>query len=174
MERRSREPRFRVEPEFERTYPRSSALATECVINMGFLADRFGAYVENLVRSCGIPSTAAFNALEIVRGAGEPLAPSTIAARMIVSRGTMTGILDSLERRGLVRRARHGSDGRMRLVEVTAEGSARAQRVLPRLHEAEKRWLDWLSEREQRQLLRLVAALQAHLPTNPDGVEAHR
>lgn len=164
MAQRTGAPRFQVEPDFEQTYPGCSALATECVLNMGYLADRFGAYVEALVRSCGIPSSAAFNALEIVRGTGEPLPPSTIAERMIVSRGTMTGILDSLERRGLIRRARHGADGRMRLVGVTPEGSARALRVLPRLHEAETRWLGSLATSQQRQLLRLVTLLQPHLP----------
>ena len=161
---RAATPRFRVEPEFETTYPGASRLATECVLNTGYIADRFGAYVEALVRRRGIPSMAAFNALEVVRGAGEPLPPSVIAERMVLSRGTMTSILDSLERRGLIRRVRHERDRRMRRVIVTDEGARRALAVLPELHAAEQRWLACLTPNQQRMLLRLVAILEAHLP----------
>jgi hypothetical protein len=38
-------PRFRAEAAFERAYPDASALATECVLNLAFVADRQRAYV---------------------------------------------------------------------------------------------------------------------------------
>ena len=170
MGRRPTQPRFRVEPTFEAEYPGASALATECVINMGFLASRFTAFLEAAIRREGVPSAAAFNVLTILDGAGEPLPPSTIAERMILTRGTITGIVDSLERHGLVRRLRHRGDARMRLVEITAEGQSHVRRIVPWLHDVERRWLDCLTAAEQRQLLRTVAALQANLPGEWDEV----
>ncbi len=158
------EPRISVEEGFEEEWPGASALATECIINLAFLNDRMEAFATSLAREHGIPSVPAFNVLEILRGAGEPLPPSTIAERMILSRATVTGILHSLERRGLVCRLPHGSDARMRLVEITSEGVARVTQFLPRLHEAERRWMDCLTESQQRTLLHLVALLQANAP----------
>ena len=156
------EPRIRLEPGFEEEWPGASALATECVLNLTFLHERMVAFAEALIRRQGLPSLAAFNVLTVVQGAGEPLPPSTIAERMIVSRPTMTGILATLERRGLVRRLPHGGDRRMSLVEVTPEGRSRLARLRPELHEAEQRWMGCLSEAEQRALLRTLAKLQAN------------
>ena len=53
----------------------------------------------------------------------------------------------------------------MRYVGITPEGSDRAERVEAVLHQAEKRLLDSLAPAEQRQLLRMLAALQGSLPT---------
>lgn len=91
------------------------------------------------------------------------LPPSTIAKRMTVARGTMTGILDSLQRRGLIRRIPHEEDGRRVLVEMTAEGAAGLMRLHHQLHRAEKRVMECLTESQQRSLLRILAVLQAHL-----------
>jgi DNA-binding MarR family transcriptional regulator len=107
----------------------------------------------------------AFNVLTILNGAGEPLLPSLIAERLIITRGTVTGVIDSLERHGLVRRTTHARDGRMRLIAITAEGSERALRVRGELHREEKRLLSCLTEPQQRQLLSMVARLQANLDT---------
>ena len=155
-------PRIRLEPGFEEEWPGASALATECILNLTFLNERMAAFAEALVRRHGIPSVAAFNVLTVVLGAGEPPPPSTIDGRMVVSRPTMTGILATLERRGLVRRLPHGGDRRMSLVEATPEGRARVARLRPELHQAERRWMACLSEAEQRALLRTLAKLQAN------------
>lgn len=152
---------LRVETDFAQTYPEASALATECMLNVARLAVRCRGHVEALVRRHGLPSMAAFNALEVVRGANEPLPPSIIAERMVVGRGTVTAIVDTLDRRGLIRRHPHETDRRMRLVAVTAEGSARARAVLPELHQMERHWVRALDIGEQRELLRLVALFQS-------------
>ncbi len=164
VSRRRAEPRVRLEPGFEAEWPGASALATECILNLTYLVERMEAYAQSLAHECGIPSLAAFNVLTIVHGAGEALPPSTIAERMIVTRQTMTGILDSLERRGLIQRMAHGTDRRMSLIAITPEGRARVEELRPRLHEAEKRWIDCLTEEEQRELLRMLGMLQANAP----------
>jgi DNA-binding MarR family transcriptional regulator len=123
---------------------------------------------ELLVHRAGIPSRTAFNILTILDGADEPLPPSMIAARMVVSRPTITGILGSLERRGLIRRLPHPEDQRMVLIAITAEGAARVAHLLPELHRIEKRWMGCLSEAEQRALLRMLAKLQTNAPEDKE------
>jgi MarR family 2-MHQ and catechol resistance regulon transcriptional repressor len=117
-----------------------------------------------MAREHGIPSATAFNVLTILHGAGEPLPPSVIADRMIVTRGTMTSVLDSLQRHGLVRRVPHASDRRMVLVEITREGISSVEAVLPRFHDAEQRWMSCLTVEEQHSLLHMIALLQANSP----------
>src|SRR4051794_32330341 len=113
----------RVPPGIEQEFPGSSALATECFLNIGMLAGGVKAAVQQLIQAHGLPSMAAFNVLTVLEGARPPLSPSTIAERMMVSRPTITGLLDSLERRHLVKRASHKGDGRMRMVTITADGA---------------------------------------------------
>jgi DNA-binding MarR family transcriptional regulator len=154
------DPLIRVEPGFEDAWPGASRLATECILNIGALYDQFDAWGRALVQAHGVPSIAAFNVLTVLHGAREPLPPSTIAARMIVSRPTMTGILGTLARHGLIRRLPHAGDRRMALIEITAEGRACVDRLLPQIHAAEKAWVAGLSEQEQETLLEMVARLQ--------------
>ena len=87
-------PFFRTPPGFEDEYPAATALATECFINYGLLSGGVIAAFQELVVEGGIPSAAAFNVLAILDGAGVPLSPSTIADRLLVSRATVTGLLD--------------------------------------------------------------------------------
>ena len=170
MAGRTATPAIRLGTDFEAAWPGASTLATECALNLGLLSARFGIYVQTHVRRHGIPSLAAFNVLAILDGAGQPLPPSAIADRIVITRGTLTGILDSLERRELVRRMPHGKDGRMRLVEITDVGRDRLRAARPALHRTERRWLNHLTPEEQQHLLRMLAVLQAHLPTEHEPI----
>jgi len=46
-------------------------------------------------------SPSARQVLAVVEGAGEPLEPSVIAERVLITTGSMTSLLDNLEKRGL-------------------------------------------------------------------------
>lgn len=60
--------------------------------------------------------------LSLLVQAGQPLTPHQLSARMLVSSGTLSAILDRLERSGHVRRTPHPTDRRSRLIVLTAEG----------------------------------------------------
>ena len=102
-----------------------------------------------------------FNVLEILRGAHQPLQPSTIAEHMLITRGGMTKALDALERLDFVRRMPHPTDRRMLLVEITDTGTRIMNELLVRLHAAEKRWLDVLTPAEQHIFIELMGRVQA-------------
>jgi MarR family 2-MHQ and catechol resistance regulon transcriptional repressor len=162
-------PKVQLSDDFEATWPGARSLATSCILNMMFLSSQLNAFAESLGKAYDLPSMPSFNVLTILEGAGEPLKPSTIAERMVVHRATVTGILDSLERRGLVTRDRDPSDGRMRLVRITPAGIKIVKELLPKIHQSERRWIDHLSVSQQRTFLKLLAILQNAAPVTPEG-----
>jgi hypothetical protein len=73
----------------------------------------------------------------------------------------MTSILDTLEKRGLIRRIPHPDDRRKLHVELTPEAEAILNELLPSLHARERDVIcGALSSSEQRQLLRLIGKVQ--------------
>lgn len=106
-------------------------------------------------------SPSARGVLAVVEGAGEPLEPSVIAQRIVVTTGSMTSLLDNLEKRGLVRRLPHPEDRRKLLIDITPQAQTIVDELLPSLHARERDVMDAaLSTTEQRSLLRLLAKLQ--------------
>jgi len=76
----------------------------------------------------------------------------------------MTSMLNTLERRGLVRRKAHPDDRRKLLVAITAKGTAVVETMLPSLHSRERTIIgDALTKAEQRQLRILLAKVQASI-----------
>src|SRR5262245_20969280 len=116
------EPLIRVPPDFEDEFPDGSALATDAFLNPGVLVGGVQIVGKDMLTGHGLTSPAAFNVLTVLEGSPDPLAPSVIAERMMVTRATMTGLLDSLERRTLVRRVAGSVDGRQRLAAITVKG----------------------------------------------------
>jgi DNA-binding MarR family transcriptional regulator len=106
-------------------------------------------------------SPSARQILAVVEGAGEPLEPSVIAERLLITTGSVTSLLDNLEKRGLIRRMPHPKDRRKLLVDITPEAQSIVDELLPLLHAREREVIGAaLSTNEQRTLLRLIAKLQ--------------
>ncbi len=59
------------------------------------------------------------------------LTPSELAERCEVTRGTITGLLDGLERSGLIARKNHPEDRRMLTIQLTEQGLAFIDEVMP-------------------------------------------
>jgi DNA-binding MarR family transcriptional regulator len=104
-------------------------------------------------------SNAAAQALAIIEGAGGPLAPSIIAGRLMVTTGSMTSLLDTLERRGLVRRQPHPSDRRQLLVHLTDEGQALVDNFLPEIVSVQTALVAGLSEADRAAAVHLTERL---------------
>jgi MarR family 2-MHQ and catechol resistance regulon transcriptional repressor len=154
-------------PDFVERYPGASPLATETAMNLVRTADLLIKRIGELVQPFGLSPSSGL-ALGILADAAAPLPPNQIAERLIISRATVTGLLDSLEKRGYVCRVPHTSDRRMLLIELTETGRQVAQEFRQVVHQHENEWLAALSAPEQSQLIetlhRLQAALAAPLP----------
>ena len=98
-----------------------------------------------------------YNVLWILRGAGtEGLACQEIAARMLTHDPDITRLLDRLERRGLIGRARSAEDRRVVLSRITAEGLKMLSLLDPAVRNVPKKILGHLGDRQLRELISLL------------------
>ena len=78
--------------------------------------------------------------------------PSMLADKTGVTRATMTGLLDSLERDGLLERIFDHSDRRSISIKLTSQGEAKLDEVMPDYYSRLRECMAGLNE-EQRMLL---------------------
>lgn len=146
----------KVDPDFGEEYPEADSCCTEAFASLLVVGDVLMAVHERRIElTLGASQTVA-QALAILDGASEPLTPSEIGERMLVSSATMTSLLDTLERRGWVRRTPNPDDRRSLLIEITDEGRSMSDTFIPGLHNVERRIMSALDEHERQQLLGLL------------------
>lgn len=126
--------------------------------------ERLLAGIDQALRRHGL-SRAGREALAVLDGAGQPLSPTAIAERLIVTTASVTSLLDTLERRGLVERQPDPDDRRRLLIVITPEGKAIVDQFLPEVVALQTAALATLTEAERRQLLELLDTVGATLTT---------
>ena len=88
-----------------------------------------------------------------------------LGERLFIQPPSVTGVVDRLEREGLVARSKSDADLRVRRVRLTDEGRAMIERVLA-VHAGQVRTImGGLTVREQATLARLLDQLDTHLKT---------
>src|SRR5690348_7373616 len=92
----------RVQQEFKQ-YAHYDHSSRECFLNLERTHITVRPLFERLFRPYGL-SGSTFNVLMVLRSAEAALAPHEIGEQVVVTRPTVTGLLETLERRGLVRR----------------------------------------------------------------------
>ena len=145
---------------YEQT-PDASVLATEAVMNTIRTADLLFDQIGRLLRPLNV-SAAGGLILGILRDRG-PMSPSELGDRLTVTRATVTGVLDSLERRGFVRRSANPADRRSLVVEITPAGRTVLQELRTIVHRNEKAWLSGFSEPELRRYIERLHQIQDRL-----------
>ena len=156
-------------PRNRRRYPGADRLATECYANIVRTGDRLIGLHDRQAWEDHRLSGTAKQALAVLEGADTPLEPSVIAERLIITTGSMTSMLNTLESRGLVRRMPHPADRRKLLIAITTKGTSIVDDMLPSLHSRERTIIcDALTEAEQRKLCLLLAKVQASVERHND------
>lgn len=87
--------------------------------------------------------------------ADKSLTMSELAQAVMLEPSNLTGVIDKLEARGLVKRGLAATDRRVKLVSVTRAGAALRAKLWERLREPAP-WMLALSARDQRQLLLIL------------------
>jgi DNA-binding MarR family transcriptional regulator len=82
--------------------------------------------------------------------------PSVLAEKAGVTRATMTGLLDSLERTGLIERIPHDEDRRMLNVRLTEKGQQRLDEVMPDYYSRVSLVMKELSENDRNLLMEML------------------
>jgi DNA-binding MarR family transcriptional regulator len=153
---------IRLPPDFDERYPGASANATEAAMNLARAGDLLVRRIAELVEPFDLSPSSAL-ALAALADSTAPLPPSEIAERLILSRASVTSLLDSLEKSGYVRRTAHPTDRRMILIELTDSGRRIAHEFRLVVHRKQKEWMGILSENERRQLTDMLHRLQTSL-----------
>lgn len=152
---------LQVDADFEEEFPGADPSSSECYINICRTADRLLGELNRRTKATFDLSASAVTVLAIIDGSTEPVTPSVIAERAIISSASATSVLDTLERRGLIVRRAHPDDRRKLLIELTGEGRRVIDRALPGIHRLETQVMSVLSPSERTQFLRLLAKIQA-------------
>ena len=93
-------------------------------------------------------------------GCANPSTPAELAEAAGVTRATMTGLVDTLERDGFVKRQPDPDDRRMMSVRLTARGEKFLHQFLPGHFKAIGAIMAPLSESERKTLVRLLGKIQ--------------
>src|SRR5205085_3898843 len=105
-------PMIQQDADFRAAFTGADATATECYANIVRTGDRLSGLHDRQTWEDHRLSGTGKQALAVLDGAGEPLEPGVIAERLIITSGSTTSLLDTLEKAGLVRRTRHPDDRR--------------------------------------------------------------
>ncbi|HVM21576.1 MAG TPA: MarR family winged helix-turn-helix transcriptional regulator [Egibacteraceae bacterium] len=120
-------------------------------------------HVEQTVLAASRLSWTGYTAMFAVWVYGE-METRHLAAQVDVAKGTLTGVLDTLEGRGLVTRRRHADDRRQVSVALTAVGEQLVADVLPKATEQATRMVQLLSASEQMAITTGLSRLVECLP----------
>jgi len=104
-------------------------------------------------------SPSQFNILNVLRDAPEGLSQSDLSRQLIMHRSNVTGLVDRLETRGLVRRAEHADDRRAWRVMLTDAGHKLLAEILPIYYRAAEEVWGNVPASHARQLVRDLAVV---------------
>ena len=143
-----------LQHELKKKHPFESS-EQEATLNIIRTNDQFQNRFGRLFREHGLTSSQ-YNVLRILRGEGKPMPCLEIAERMVQVVPAMTGLIDRLEKQGLVRRDRCTEDRRVIFIELTDKGAGLLQQLDEPVMEMHRSLVGHLSQTELKELSRLL------------------
>ncbi len=95
-----------------------------------------------------------------------------VAARMHITSGTVTSLLDNLERKGYVVRSSDPDDSRRVLVDITPAAQVVLDETLPEVQQVARRLLDRVGAERQQVLLEILDDIRQAVAELPDDLPA--
>ena len=93
-----------------------------------------------------------------------------VAARMHITSGTVTSLLDNLERKGYVVRSSDRDDRRRVLVDLTPTAQAALDEVLPAVQQVARQITDRIGVQRQQALLDILDEIRQAVAELPDDL----
>jgi Transcriptional regulators len=157
-------PRYECLLEEAQHFPGLDPSACEVFLHLLRSGDEAFRVTEEHFQAAGL-SQGRFTVLMLLyhRGCGSPsaLTPAQLAEQSGVTRATMTGLIDTLERDGMVTRRPDPSDRRQLYVELTPSGLSFLTKILPEHFRRIAVLMEVLSEPERRTMVRLLGKIAA-------------
>lgn len=152
-------PSSEADAAFQREYPGGSRTANEAIRALTQTHDTVLTFANEAMRRHRL-SPAARQALGTLDGHGGPLSPGEVADRLLLTPASITSLLDTLERRGLVTRTPDPQDRRRVLVEITEAGRAVVDEVVPEAVALQTAAMSRVSEIDRAHLVRILATIR--------------
>ncbi|HXC49065.1 MAG TPA: MarR family transcriptional regulator [Candidatus Sulfotelmatobacter sp.] len=144
--------------------PGATPLEDQIFVVLLKAADSLASEADQLMKANGLTS-AQYNVLRILRGAGpEGLPCNSIAERMISRDPDMTRLLDRTEKRILISRERQKEDRRVVKARITDEGLKLLKKMDAPIRELHKSQFAHMSSARLKTLMDLLTDVAAHAP----------
>lgn len=107
---------------------------------------------------------AQFNVLIQLKYAGnKTLSQADLSRRLVVNKADMTGIIDRLERTGLVERKAHPGDRRVNMVKMTGKGAETVDKLEPGYFKGVGLLMSGISEADLKRLNRIMERIRKNV-----------
>lgn len=140
-----------------RTYGRKTDLALNLWVKLARAASTFSRLTQEDIRTYGLTQPQ-FGVLESLGHLG-PITLGELSRKQLSSCGNITVVVDNLEKDGLVGRRASADDRRVVYVQLTAKGTRLFKGIFARHARCVEELAGVLSEKEQRDLGRLLKKL---------------
>jgi DNA-binding MarR family transcriptional regulator len=147
-------------------------------VEMTRRAARLGVILQDRLADCLVPwgmTRADFSVLNVLRSVGEPyeLRPTDLRARLLLTAGGISNVLNRLARSGLIERERDARDGRGSWVRLTQRGVETAEATM-RAWAADQEILyrdvtDGMARSVSDALREVLLAIGDHEPAEPNA-----
>ena len=160
-------PRYECLLQAAERYPSLDPTACEAYLHLLRTGDTVFAAQSGLLSEKGL-SQGRFGVMMLLNGCMErPSTPAELAEAAGVTRATMTGLIDTLEKDGFVAREPDLEDRRVIHVRMTSAGQEFLDGMLPDYFRAVAALIQPLSETERKQFVRLLMKIQQGLSPEP-------
>jgi len=152
-------PRYECLLEASKSFPDLDPSATAVFLNLLRTGDEVFRVADHNLAQHNISQgrfTVMMLLLDKIENCPQPRTPAELADMAGVARATMTGLIDTLERDGLVKRAPDPVDRRMMSICLTAKGEELMYAVLPGHFKVMASLMRPLNEAERKTLVRLL------------------
>jgi DNA-binding MarR family transcriptional regulator len=153
----------------EKEFRGASWLSAQVFRELEVVGGRAEALIASVARRHGL-SHAALNALAVIEGNGAPMAAGAVGAHMHITSGTMTSVLDTLERNGHIKRLTDPDDRRRVLVDVTPEAQMVLNRLLPEVVQTTTAVMAGIGDEELYDFLGTLARVSDAIAAAPDDL----
>lgn len=169
-------PRYECLLEAARRFPDLDPTACEAYLNLLRAGDEAERRRESFFNEHHI-TAGRFTVLMLLydKIAGEPLpqTPADLAEKAGVTRATITGLVDTLERDQLVTREPGSGDRRMMLVHLTTKGRETLEAILPGHFRHMAELMEPLTDAERRTLVRLLNKVAGKADSMAEETRCH-
>jgi DNA-binding MarR family transcriptional regulator len=153
-------PRFEVIKEFAARYPEVDPGAVETFLTMLRTSVGMLHMAEARIAGYGLSRGRFAILMQLIHEADEGLNPSELADRCIVTRATITGLLDGLEKDELIERKSDSQDRRSINIWLTPKGRELMEKILPSHFRSIAGLMSNLSDTERKELVRLLGKVE--------------